>query len=241
MVIRTDMKGSGDKTGYFAVALSAVVSAFGWFAVDRWMPAGTGSSQIFVAILRTLFTLIPAIAGFLIASRRQRKTHRLLAEKLEELKACLTEFQRLRHIEHELHTMDRLSKVAREAVKNTASSAKELFGAIESVDNSRIKERLVERYRHHTGNVVTVLSAVSEQMEESGRSIQRELTADDKVHILERESVNTSKGIEHAREIMKSRGIEEGLLQLSIAAEQAAKLQLELSSLKQLAPPEAQQ
>jgi hypothetical protein len=227
---------SWDKFGYAAVAISAVVSAFGWFAIDRWLPAGGEASPVVGAILRTMFTLLPAVAGFLIASRRQRRTHKLLAARLDELRGSFSDFQRIRRIEHELHTMDRLAKVAREAVKNTASSAKELFGAIEAVDDPHVKERLVERYRYHTNNVVMVLSAVSEQMEESGKSIQRELTADDAIHILEREKVNSSLGVEHAREIMKARGIDEGLDQLAFAAQQATQLQLELSNLKRIAP-----
>jgi hypothetical protein len=231
MVIRVD-DSSGDKGGYIAIGVAATLSAFGWFAVDRWLPSNGDGSSIIIAVLRTMFTLLPAVAGFMIASRRQRKTHRMISAKLENLRGSMSEFQRIRGIEHELHTIDRLAKVAREAVKNTASSAKELFGAIEAVDDPRVKERLVERYRYHTNNVVTVLSAVSEQMEESGRSIQRELTAEDSVHILEREKTNTARGVEYAREIMEQRGIADGLKQLTFAAEQASQLQLELSSLK---------
>ena len=102
------------------------------------------------------------------------------------------------------------------------------------VDDPRVKERLVERYRSHTNNVVTVLSAVSEQMEESGRSIHRELSAEDAVHILERERNNANRGLDYAREIMEQRGIADGVKKLIFAAEQAS-LQLELSSLKAIA------
>lgn len=234
--MRIDSTGNDGWT-YSAIGASAILSAFGWFAVDKWIPTGANGSTIVIAILRTIFTLLPAIVGFLIAGRRQRRTHRMIAIRLEDLRGSLSEFQQIRRIEHELHTMDRMSKVAREAVKNTASSSKELLIAIEAVDDPRVKERLIERYRNHTNNVVTVLSAVSEQMEESGRSIQRELTADDAVHILEREKTNTLRGIDHAREIMEQRGITDGLQQLSFAAEQASRLQLEVSSLKSIAGP----
>ncbi|WP_147300586.1 hypothetical protein [Lysobacter silvisoli] len=239
MVIRVD-DAAGDKTGYVAIGAAAMLSAFGWFAVDRWLPAGGDGSAVIVAILRTLFTLLPAMAGFMIANRRQRKTHRAIAAKLENLRGSMVELQRIRGIEHELHTIDRLAKVAREAVKNTASSAKELFSAIEVVDDPRVKERLVERYRSHTNNVVTVLSAVSEQMEESGRSIHRELSAEDAVHILERERNNANRGLDYAREIMEQRGIADGVKKLIFAAEQAS-LQLELSSLKAIAHDEESQ
>ncbi len=224
-----------DKVGYFLIAAAAVGSAFGWFALDRWIPDQEGGTSVLIALLRTLFSLAPAIVGFLIANGRQKSTHKAISKRLQDVRQQLTEFQRIRRIEHELHTMDRLARVAREAVKNTASSAKELFGAIEAVDEPRIKERLVDRYRSHTGNVVTVLSAVSEQMEESGRAIQRELTAEEAVHVLERERQNTTRGVEHAREIMGQRGIAEGFEQLNFATEQASRLQLELSSLKAIA------
>lgn len=223
-----------DKWIYSAIGASAIFSAFGWFAVDRWVPSDTDGSTIVVAVLRTVFSLLPAIVGFLIAGRRQRRTHRLISLKLDDLRAGLAEFKQIRSIEHELHTMDRLAKVAREAVKNTASSSQELLGAIEAVDDPRVKERLVEKYRNQTNSVVTVLSAVSEQMEESGRSIYRELTAEEAVHILDREKSNTAKGIEYARDIMEQRGIIDGLQQLNFASQQASKLQLELSSLKSI-------
>lgn len=197
-MINTSEQGGGDKLGYVAIAVSAVISAFGWFALDKWQAQSNEGTQVIVAVFRTVFSLLPAAAGFIIANRRQKRTHRALSKRLEDLKAGLVEYQRIATVEHELRTMDRLAKVAREAVKNTASSAKELLGAIEGVDDQRVKERLVERYRYHTNNVVTVLSAVSEQMEESGRSIQRELTAEDAVHILEREKSNTAKGLDHA-------------------------------------------
>lgn len=226
-----------ENIGYGAIVAAAIFSAFGWFAVDKWVPTDTDGSSVVIAILRTLFTLIPALVGFWIATRRQRRVHRLIATRLGDLRASISEFQRIRRIEHELHTMDRMAKVAREAVKNTASSSKELFGAIEAVDDPRVKERLVDRYRYHTNNVATVLSAVSEQLEESGRAIQRELTAEELVPILEREKANSAMGIEHAREIMEQRGIIDGVQQLSFAAEQASRLQLELSSLKMISPP----
>ncbi|MEH6419661.1 hypothetical protein [Pseudomonas sp. CGJS7] len=231
------LESSADGAGYTAIGASAIVSALGWFSIDRWVPVSGDGSAVMVALLRTIFTLLPAIVGFWIAMRRQRDTHKAITLRLADLRSKVSEYQRVRKIEHELHTMDRMAKVAREAVKNTASSSKELLGAIEAVDEPRVKERLVERYRYHTNNVVTVLSAVAEQMEQSGRSIQLELTADDAIPILEREKLNTSRGIEHAREIMEQRGIVDGLQQLNFAAEQASKLQLELSSLKAIAPP----
>lgn len=230
---------SPDKTGYFAIAVAAIFSAFGWFAVDRWIPTAGDGAPVIVAVMRTIFTLMPAVAGFVIANRRQRRTHRILSQRLEQLRSSLDEFQRVRGIEHELRTMDRLTRVAREAVKNTATSAKELFGAIEAVDDARVKERLVERYRNHTNNVVTVLSAVNEQMEESGRAIYRELSADEEIHILDRERSNTARGVEYAREIMQQRGIADGVEQLTFAFEQASKLQSELSSLKALSNTQA--
>lgn len=226
-----DFSGS-DKWGYSAIGASAIFSAFGWFAVDKWIPSDVDGSTVIIAVLRTVFTLIPAVVGFLMAGRRQRRTHRLISLRLEELREGLAEFKQIRRVEHELHTMDRLAKVAREAVKNTASSSKELLEAIEAVDDPRVQERLVEKYRNQTNSVVTVLSAVSEQMEDSGRAIYGELTADDAVHILEREKSNTAKGIEYARDIMEQRGIIDGLQQLNFASQQASKLQLELSSLK---------
>lgn len=231
--MRVDFGGS-DRWGYTAIGASAILSALGWFAVDRWIPSGANGSNIVIAILRTVFTLLPAVVGFFIAGRRQKKTHRLLSLRLEDLRSSLAEFKQIRKIEHELHTMDRLAKVAREAVKNTASSSQELLGAIEAVDDPRVKERLIEKYRNQTNNVVTVLSAVSEQMEESGRSIHRELTADEAVYILDRERSNTTRGIDYAREIMEQRGIIDGLKQLDFASQQASKLQMELSSLKSI-------
>lgn len=238
MVMRMDGE-SPDKTGYVAIAGTAIFSAFGWFAIDRWIPTVGDGAPVIVAVMRTIFTLLPAVAGFVIANRRQKKTHRVLSQRLEQLRVSLDEFQRVREIEHELRTMDRLTRVAREAVKNTASSAKELFGAIEAVDDPRIKERLVERYRNHTNNVVTVLSAVNEQMEESGRAIYRELSADEAIHILDRDRSNTARGVEYAREIMQQRGIADGVEQLTFAADQASRLQSELSSLKALSNTQA--
>jgi hypothetical protein len=154
---------------------------------------------------------------------------------LEDLRNSLAELQSLRRIEHEVQTMNRLSKVAREAVKNTAASAQELLGAIRAVDDGRVQERLVDRYRTHTNNVVTVLSAVGEQMEESGVAIYRELNAEEEIHVLDREKKTTSLGIDYAREIMKQRGIEEGRDQLRFAFEQASLLQAEVTSLKVIA------
>lgn len=135
--------------------------------------------------------------------------------------------------------MERLAKVAREVGKNTASSAKELLGVIEGIDDPWAKERLTERYRQLTSNVITVLSAVGEQMEESGKSIQRVLTADEAIHILERQKANIAVGIQHAKDMMEQRGIIEGMNQLTFACEQAAGLQHQLSTLKSLSAPEA--
>jgi len=226
------MHESGEKSSFVFLGAAAALSAFGWFAVDKWIPADSAlGSSIAVSVLRTIFTLLPAGAAFLIANRRQKAVYRSVASRLTQLKAQLVHFQRVRRIEHELHTMDRLSKVAREAVKNTASSAKELFGAIESVGDPRIKERLVDRYRTHTNSVVTVLTAVSEQMEESGRAIERELTADEQIHVLDRERQNATKGIEYARDILDQRGIAEGMQQLQLAGESAKHLQQELTNL----------
>lgn len=226
----------GDKLGYTLIGVSAIVSALGWFSIDRWVDVTGEGSAVLTALLRTTCTLLPAIVGFWMAMRRQRATHHAVALRLNDLRAKVAEYQRVRRIEHELHTMDRMAKVAREAVKNTASSAKELLGAIEAVDDPHVKERLVERYRNHTNNVVTVLAAVNEQMEQSGRGIQSELTAEDAIHVLEREKVNTAKGIEHAREIMEQRGIVDGVDQLKFAAEQAKLLQSEMIKLRIGAP-----
>ncbi len=232
-------KHGGDTLGYLGIAAAAIISALGWFSLEKFAPPGGENSHFVIAFMRTLFTLLPAAAAFWIAGWRQRRTHKHLSLKLEQLKSSMIQFQRLQRIEHEIHTMDRLAKVAREAVKNTAVSAKELLGAIEGVDDPRTKERLTERYRYHTNNVITVLSAVSEQMEDSGRAIQRELTAEDSVHILEREKSNTSQGVLLAKEIMEQRGITDGLKQLTFASEQATQLQNQLSTLKTLALPES--
>jgi hypothetical protein len=231
----------GDRVDYTIIGTSAVLSASGWLAIDRWLPVThDGAYPIVVAFMRTVLMLIPPIIAFVIAGRRQRRTHKLISMKLAQIREGMSELERLRKIEHEIHTMDRLSRVAREAVKHTASGARELLGAIEGVDDDRMKERLVERYRTYTNNVVTVLSAVNEQMEESGRSIYREISADDSIHVLQREKDNTSKGVEYAKEIMQQRGILDGVAQVTFAAEQAAKLQHELTSLKAIASPEGE-
>jgi hypothetical protein len=220
-----------DKLGWVAIALTAVFSAFGWFAANRWASAAGDGGQIVTAILRTLFTLLPAAVGFMIANRRQQRVHKSLAKQLGLLKKSLVEFQRVKKV-------DRLTKVAREAVKNTAGSAKELLDAIQSVDDPRTKERLTERYKYHTNNIATVLSAVMQQMEESGISIYKELNAEESMHVLERDRNNAEKGIEHARQIMESRGIKDGLEQLYLASTKASQLHAELTSLKKLGGPE---
>lgn len=221
-----------DRFSYTAIAIAAAASAFGWLAVDRWVPTASDGTPILVAVLRTIFALVPAVAGFLIATRRQKRTHRLVATRLEDLRRSFDEFQRLKAIEHEIQTMNRLSKVAREAAKNTASTTQELLGAIRAVNDQHAQERLLERCRNQVNNVVTVFAAVGEQMEESGIAIHKELTADDPMHILDRERRSTALGLDYARELMQQRGIEEGRDQLKIAAEQAALLQREVASLK---------
>lgn len=221
-----------DRLSFAAIALAAAASAFGWLAVDRWVPVNSDGTPILVAVLRTVFALIPAIAGFLIATRRQRRVHKLVSARLDDLRRSFDEFQRLKAIEHEINTMNRLSKVAREAAKNTASTTKELLGAIRTVGDQNTQERLLERCRNQVNSVVTVFAAVGEQMEESGIAIHKELTADDSMHILDRERKSTALGLEYARELMQQRGIEEGRDQLKIAAEQATLLQNEVASLK---------
>lgn len=230
-------KHSGGSLGYLGIAVAAIISAIGWFSIEKFAVADQESGHFVIAFMKMLFTLLPAAAAFWIANLRQRKIHKALSIQLEQLKVNLNEFQRIRRIEHELHTMERLAKVAREVGKNTAVSAKELLGVIESVDDPLTKERLTQRYRYLTNNVITVISAVSEQMEDSGKSIQRELTADDSIHIMEREKSNIALGVQHAKEIMEQRGIIDGLEQLTFASEQAAKLQTQLVSLKRLSPP----
>lgn len=227
-----------DSLGYVGIAVAAIISALGWFSIEKIAVANTDSGRFVVAFMKTLFSLLPAAAAYWIANLRQRKMHKKISIQLSQLRLCLNEFQRIRRIEHELHTMERLAKVAREVGKNTAASAKELLSVIESVDDAWTKERLTQRYRYLTNNVITVLSAVSEQMEDSGKSIQRELTADDAIFILDREKSNISQGVLHAKEMMEQRGIIEGMNQLAFASEQAAQLQLQLSTLKKLAPPE---
>lgn len=225
--------GSGrDRVGYAAIALAAAASAFGWLAVDRWIPQSAEGTPVLIAVLRTVFALVPAVAGFLIAARRQKRVHRLVSARLKDLRNSFDEFQRIKAIEHEISTMNRLSKVAREAAKNTASTTQELLGAIRTVGDQHAQERLLERCRNQVNNVVTVFAAVGEQMEESGIAIHKELTADDPMHILERERKSTSLGLEYARELMQQRGIEEGRDQLKVAAEQAALLQREVASLR---------
>jgi hypothetical protein len=221
-----------NRFGFALVASAAVVSALGWIAVDSWLPEQGGTNPIALSILRTLFTLLPVGAAFLIANQRQRRTHKVVAQHLQDLRQSLLNFQRLRRIEHELHTMDRLSKVAREAVKNTATSAKELFLAIEVVDDVRIKERLVDRFKNHANSVQTVLTAVKEQMEESGRAIYRELSADESIHVLQREIENSSKGLDLAKQLLEQRGVVDGLQQMQSAAQEAERLQNELVAFK---------
>lgn len=225
--------------GYIGIAIAAIVSALGLFGIEKIVVADTENGRFVIAFMKTLFSLLPAAAAFWIAHWRQRKTHKNISMQLARLKKGLDELERIRRIEHELHTMERLAKVAREVGKNTASSAKELLGVIEGIDDPWAKERLTQRYRYLTNNVITVLSAVGEQMEDSGKSIQRELTADESIHVLEREKSNITLGIQHAKEMMEQRGIIDGLKQLTFASEQAAALQNQLATLKSLTAPEA--
>ena len=215
--------------GYVAIGGAALLSAFGWYAVGTWMDASDPGLKFILAILRTVFTLFPALVAFMVASKRQKEVQRRMALKLDVLKNLMTDYQRLQSVDHELKTMDRLSKVARNAVMNTAASSQELFGAIEAVVDKPSKDLLLERFRHHTSSVVTILSAVNEQLSESGRAISENITADDQINIVERANKNTESGLELAQKMIETRGIGDGMRQLKTSIEQAQSLQAQLA------------
>lgn len=216
--------------GYVWIGSAALLSAFGWYAVGTWMRPSDAGGQIIAAILRTVFTLLPALAAFIVASRRQKEVQRRMAIKLDALRDLMNGYQRLQSVDHELKTMDRLSRVARNAVINTASSSQELFSAIEAVPNKTSKDLLLERFRHHTSSVVTILSAVNEQLSESGRAISENITADDQINIVERANMNAESGLELAQKMIETRGIGDGMRQLKTSIEQAQSLQAQLAS-----------
>lgn len=217
-------------SGYMAIGAAALFSAFGWYAVGKWMDPGDPGVKYILAILRTVFTLLPALVAFWVANRRQRAIQQGMARKLDVLSNLMIDYQKLQSVEHELKTMDRLSKVARNAVMTTAASSQELFGAIESVSDKGSRDLLLERYRHHTNSVVTILSAVNEQLSESGRAISENITAEDKIDIVERATKNAESGFALAQKMIDTRGIGDGIRQLKTSIEQAQSLQAQLTS-----------
>lgn len=216
-----------------AIGGAALFSAFGWYAVGTWIKPSDPSGQFIVAILRTAFTLFPALVAFLVANKRQKEVQRHMALKLDALKNLITDYQRLQSVDHELETMDRLSKVARNAVMLTAASSQELFGAIESVADKKSKDLLLERFRHHTSSVVTMLLAVDEQLSESGRAISENITADKEINIVERANQNAESGLALAQRMIETRGIGDGIRQLKTSIAQAQSLQSRLASTDQ--------
>jgi hypothetical protein len=216
-------------TGYVAVGAAALLSAFGWYALGKWVRPDDPGTKFLLAFMRTVFTLLPALVAFWVANRRQREAERQMALRLDSLKMLMGQYQRLQSVDNELATMDRLAKVARHAVVSTGASSKELFGAIEAVQDRASKDLLLERYRHHTNSVVTVLNAVSEQLSESGRSISENITADDSINIVERADANATNGLAYATKIIETRGIGDGLKQLKTSIDRAQSLQGQIS------------
>jgi hypothetical protein len=216
---------------YIAVGAAALLSAAGWISAGKWLPADSAGLSFGVAILRTIFTLLPAAVAWWIATRRQRRVHQELSNRLDVLKASLASLDSLESIENELETMNRLASVSRAAVKDTAVSANELLRAIELVPDDITKERLVDRFRNHSTGLRTVLSAVNDELEDSGRRIAKQLSAEEEIHILEREERTNTQGIEFARKLAEQRGLIDGVRQLTEASDQARQLQLALSSL----------
>jgi hypothetical protein len=220
-----------DYATYVWIGVAGLVSATGWLAADKWVAADSPAASVAVALMRTLFTLLPAAIAWWIASRRQRSVHQALSRQLDELKAKMAQSRRLSTIQIELDTMNRLAKVSRSAVKDTASTANALLQAIDTVVDPATKERLAERFRIHSDGLRTVLIAVNEELQESGRTIARELTAEDAIHILEREEQTNAKGIELAEKLAQQRGLHDGVRALAAASEQARQIQVTLMAL----------
>lgn len=222
--------GDSPSAGYAAVGLSVLFSAFGWYAVGEWIkPTDTGL-QFLLALLRTVFTLLPAIAGFWIANRRQRAILQGMARDLDRLRILMTDYQRLINVDHELRTMDSLSKVARNAIVATANSAKNLYGAIVEIPgDGPAKTILLERFKNHSNSVMTTLSAVQEQMNESGTNVANIITAHESIDIVQRKTRNSETGLELARKMVEARGVGDGLKMISNTLEQAQTLQDQLS------------
>jgi hypothetical protein len=217
--------GSVGLWGHILVIAAALVSGGGWYFLDRiWLPDDP-ASKIAHAFGRTLLTLLPAFVAFLVASWRQRRTEENMAKKVERIGVLVKQYVRLRSVQNELETVDRLAKVARNATVQTGASASELFRAIEAVKDPVAKDLLLERYRHHTNSFVTLLSAVNEQLSESGRAISEAVTADDAINIIDRADKNAEDGLRYAEKIIQNRGIGEGLKVLNSTIEKARELQ----------------
>ncbi|HYG78069.1 MAG TPA: hypothetical protein VEK08_23890 [Planctomycetota bacterium] len=215
---------------YAAVAAVALLSGLGYLASGQWVEGESGSAKAGVAVLRTLFTFAPALVAFFVATRQQRKAEERMAAQLSKLRSQLNQYVRLQAVQNELHTVERLAKVARSAVRQTGNSSNELFSAISYVTEPHAKERLVERFRHHADGLVTVLTAVNEEMSESGRKIYEGITADQPMNIMDRADYNSEKGLEYAETMIKKRGIQDGVKQLQSSVEQARVVQAQLNS-----------
>lgn len=224
--------------GHVAIGVAAIASGLGYWALGEWMQPADPASKFVLAAMRTIFTLLPALVAFAVASRRQRQAEEQMAGKLDSLKKLMGNYQRLQSVESELKIMDRLAKVARNTVVSTGSSSQELFRAIEAVQSKAEKDLLLERYRNHTGSVVTVLTAVSEQLSESGRTISENVTADDKIDIIDRADKNAEDGLKYAQKIIDTRGIGDGLQQLKSSMDRAHLLQGQITTaVKQMEQP----
>lgn len=213
---------------YAIFAFLALLSSIGYLASGQWFEGESGSAKAGLAIVRTLFTFAPALFAFFIAARQQRKAERLMAEKLTTLQGQLEQFVRLQSVQNEIDKVERLAKVARSAVRQTGNSSRELFGAISYVSEPHAKERLVERFTHHADGLVTVLTAVNEEMSECGRKIYEGLTADQPMNIVDRADYNSARGLEYADSVIKKRGIQDGVKQLQSSVEQARLVQAQL-------------
>lgn len=215
---------------YILVASAALVSGIGFFFSGQWIDGDDPSAKIGLAVFRTGLTLLPALAAYSVASWRQRKLERSMAAQIDGIKALLEEYARLQSVQNELDTIDRLAKVARSAVIQMGTSATELLRTIESIRDSDGKQMLLERYRTHTSNVVTLLNAVGEQVSESGQQISYDLTSDEPIHIVARADQNVAGGLAYAEKIIGSRGIGDGVKQLKSAIERAQDLQKQIAS-----------
>lgn len=217
-------------TGYAAIGASVLVSAFGWYAVSKWMQPSDAGVKFLLAFLRTFFALIPAVVGFWIASKRQRASQARMAADLDRLRNLMSDYQKLVAVDHELKTMDSLSKVARNAVVATATSAKNLYGAIVEIPgDGPSKTILLERFKNHSNSVMTTLTAVQEQMNEIGTAVADILTSHEEIDIVKRKTRNSESGLTLARQMVEARGVGDGLKLISNTLEQAQSLQDQLS------------